>query len=825
MTSHFGVLLRDLRRKAGLTQEALADRAELGVRTLRRLERGSHGDVRTGTLERLAGPLAGALRRPTEDVLRELHDVYYGSGPSPTREPESDGPGSEPEKAPPAVDLAVEVQAPEVPRVAPAHWIPLTEAIDALAREVRISWSREEDQRRVHDPFPLPVRWRTRGDMADHPANILDSPPGVEPDAPDLSGGLENIARIYRSIPSGRMAVLGEAGSGKTILTLRFVLDFLDSRSPDEPVPVIFSLGSWDPTAADLDDWLVERLLRDHPGLNATGPGGTTLAEAMVEAKCILPVLDGFDELAEGLHAAALQALNSAPKLRLLLTSRTDQFAAVAENARLTRAAVVELDVLSREDLANYLPRTALPARSEEHSGTTKTAWTPIFERLDGQSSSDTAAANLVEALRTPLMVGLARASYGDVPGEDPTELLDVVRFPTPEALEDHLLGGFVRTVYRSRGQSRNQSLRQKQSQSQSQNQSQSAESAEQYLGYLARNLEYEEHEGRDLAWWQLAAVVRPRSRILAVVIACSLITSISVWLVLPVVFALQGAQVGFILRGTLIESLLFGPAVGLAFGLVYGFMTVLRGMKIEPSRLQLQLPSRRRLTGDLYRQKYRGRFYGGLFGGLTVGLGYGPALSLTDELLFGARLTSAEVLKGTFVNILVFGIIFGTSAGPTFGFVSLLEAPIDLGTAATPVSLLTANRRTVLRQSMVLMPMFTLLILLLGRAWASLLSGPVLGPLQWPWSAGIFIGLVGGLTGAGSYAVSFTAWGQWLLFGRIWLPLSGRLPRAPIAFLEDAHRRGVLRQAGAVYQFRHARLQEHLRRHTQDPPPRFRRR
>ncbi len=64
MTSHFGVLLRELRRKAGLTQETLADRAGLGVRTLRRLERGSHGDVRTGTLERLAGPLADALGRP-----------------------------------------------------------------------------------------------------------------------------------------------------------------------------------------------------------------------------------------------------------------------------------------------------------------------------------------------------------------------------------------------------------------------------------------------------------------------------------------------------------------------------------------------------------------------------------------------------------------------------------------------------------------------------------------------------------------------------------------------------------------------------------------
>jgi hypothetical protein len=31
------------------------------------------------------------------------------------------------------------------------------------------------------------------------------------------------------------------------------------------------------------------------------------------------------------------------------------------------------------------------------------------------------------------------------------------------------------------------------------------------------------------------------------------------------------------------------------------------------------------------------------------------------------------------------------------------------------------------------------------------------------------------------------------------------------MTFLDDAYRRGVLRQGGAAYQFRHARLQDHL--------------
>jgi hypothetical protein len=55
------------------------------------------------------------------------------------------------------------------------------------------------------------------------------------------------------------------------------------------------------------------------------------------------------------------------------------------------------------------------------------------------------------------------------------------------------------------------------------------------------------------------------------------------------------------------------------------------------------------------------------------------------------------------------------------------------------------------------------------------------------------------------------TAWG-WFAAARCWLALRGRLPWRLMGFLADAHeRRGVLRQAGASYQFRHAELQRHL--------------
>src|SRR5262249_57665753 len=88
--------------------------------------------------------------------------------------------------------------------------------------------------------------------------------------------------------------------------------------------------------------------------------------------------------------------------------------------------------------------------------------------------------------------------------------------------------------------------------------------------------------------------------------------------------------------------------------------------------------------------------------------------------------------------------------------------------------------------------------------------------------------GLVGGLGGEDVVWLMYmlmaglavgratTAWGQWLVLVRIWLPVTGRLPWPVHTFLTDAYHRGVLRQTGAVYQFRHARLQDHL---TPDQP------
>ncbi|GAA1167123.1 hypothetical protein GCM10009654_25110 [Streptomyces hebeiensis] len=69
-------------------------------------------------------------------------------------------------------------------------------------------------------------------------------------------------------MPGGlRLVILGRAGYEKSVLAIKFALDLLVAPAALARVPVIFGIGSWDSTTTTLRDFLVDRLLRDHPHL------------------------------------------------------------------------------------------------------------------------------------------------------------------------------------------------------------------------------------------------------------------------------------------------------------------------------------------------------------------------------------------------------------------------------------------------------------------------------------------------------------------------------------------------------------------------------
>ncbi len=325
--------------------------------------------------------------------------------------------------------------------------------------------------------------------MADHRDNIERSADSTWSKLGDLSGSFAAVGDVYRMIPSERLLVLGGPGSGKTVLAIHFVLSVLKARrSVTDRVPVLFDLGSWNPTVM-LRDWLADQLTVDFPM-------GRKLAAELLDGNRILPVLDGFDEIVNGFHQAALTELNSTT-MPFLLTSRVDEFGAAVSvtGRRLSRAAVIQLDPIRIEDLAGYLPLTT---RRKTMVGQSEVPmWTALLDEV-GHTQESSGSRNLLEALSTPLMAALARTVYSDDPQRDPAELLDTERFLTARAIEDHLLASFVPATYYSTTGKDPVKIRRH----------------EQWFGFLARHLD--ELGTFDLAWWQLAeAVPRPTRSLL----------------------------------------------------------------------------------------------------------------------------------------------------------------------------------------------------------------------------------------------------------------------------------------------------------------------
>ncbi|MER5888926.1 helix-turn-helix domain-containing protein [Streptomyces sp. NPDC001941] len=397
--------LRELRRGAGFSLDQLARRIHSSKAALSMATTGRNLPSRTLVV---AWVLACDPRR-SADVVGKRYDkvaeAYWAAIlPVPVAAP-----------APAPVHLPAVVDAAPVVPAEPHFGSKAADLFEQAA------WASLEPDRRTWGiaahPAPLPLRFTPA------PVDFTDA----GPNPPDLTGRYAEIADVYALVPSGRLVVLGERGSGKTQLARHLGTQLLTA---DDPVLcVLISLTGCD-ALHELPaflDWLAGRLPGDSPHEIA----------AMLGRGRLVPVLDDFDRLGRRERARLLLTLDQLPdSARFVLVGGWSEYATAVEDTDTVPAgcAAVRIQPVGVDDLDGWIQRGSRRAEAKRKD------WDDVLDALRGDPRAPAR-----KVLADPLLAGAARVLFTDGRG-DPAELVapDADAELLEKRLLDHLLGTFA---------------------------------------------------------------------------------------------------------------------------------------------------------------------------------------------------------------------------------------------------------------------------------------------------------------------------------------------------------------------------------------------
>jgi hypothetical protein len=594
---------------------------------------------------------------------------------------------------------------------------------------------------------------------------------------PCLAGRWPGIAAVFARLPKRRLVILGQGGAGKSVLAQRLCRELAAQRNPGEPVPVILEAAGWSPwLQPQFPVWLAQRLASDYSSL--AGPAGTgrTIAAELLERDLILPILDGLDELGAQFPLAITMLSGTLPATwGLVLTSRPEAYARAVTIRPLAAAAVVEVQPLGLSELAAYLPRTVAITRT---GGVTSDKWQPVLRHLRDGSADSTR--DLLELLSTPLMAALARAAYSDTEA-DPQKLMTSAAESIAHA-ERELLAGWIPMAYNPKTSPVFDS-----------------DDAQRYLSYFAEQLQ--RNSVYDILWWRLPAVPGWVNHIAAPVVL-GLING-CILIAVPVLGS--GINYGVATaRETLMNLGSFAMVYGMALsvvlwhvgGLTRATQDVARSQGLRMKAVLVAMRSGPCPETVRYRIFRRSRRIGMCITLNTIAVGFmavaeAIAITVIVASLRGVMPVWSELRAG-----LGTWFLLGAAVGFIYALGRVIATPLPQQSGSlSPGELLATDRVATMIRAAIPAMAFTALMLL---------AAPVtsLVDLASLITNGSLVGI--------SYAFGGSAWAR-LSVARVWLGLSGRLPLRLMTFLDDACRRGVLRQHAGEYRFRHNSLQQHL--------------
>jgi NACHT domain len=483
---------------------------------------------------------------------------------------------------------------------------------ERMLRKVRSFWIEGVLEHSLHGAALITLGLEEHHEAVTSPWRLVLQPPDTPPET--LPTGTR-IKEVYDAADE-ELLILGAPGSGKTTLLLELARELLDRarREEDHPIPVVFNLSSWTRKHHRLTDWLVEELKSKYQVPHK-------LARAWVDAKQILPLLDGLDEVVPRDQARCIEAINAYRQehglLPLVVCSRSADY--LTQTARIQLGTAVMVQPLTQPQVDDYLLRGG--------------------ERLSTLRAALHQDAGLRELTNTPLMLSILTLTYHDLLVEEP---LQAGIPPTRQQVFER----YVQRMFTRRGIPRHASQ----------------EQTLRWLTFLAKRMKQQNQALFHLEHLQ-PDWLTGRGRRLLYRFSSGLLVGLPVGLV--------GGLIGVLLFG-LLDGVLLGLVGGLLVGLVGGL--VLGWGNIHPGEILTW--SRREARSKMVVGLLSGLLFGLLVGlpdrllfGLVLGLLFGLVLGLlggfsTNQLDERLRLTPNQGIWRSARNGLLSGLLGGLGLG-----------------------------------------------------------------------------------------------------------------------------------------------------------------